>query len=314
MRRSVGLILVAVLALAACSKVDRPPIERVSGTIGTSGDAGSVAAGNETTPGSGDVAEDGSNSTTAVTGTAGVAGSSGDPVTRGQAATAATTALDAYLDALESQDFKAAQRASTGGPSFMAGIRDVVARYNAERDGTTKLSYSGRSFTVASNGENRVTFTGSASLGSTTSGPAGSPRSDASTFEDPVVTFTAGSWRVADYLFDGAPLAHFPATSTKSVGGVDLRLRGGLSFGKLTALVIDLVSDADHGIRVDDGKITYVDGTTAESTLGALISKRPAALYFLFDRASSKPASWSAAITIDAGTKSERSANVVLRF
>ena len=311
MRRTLALLVVATLAVG-CSDAERPPIERVSGTIEPSGgsDAGNGSVGEDAAPGGpGGGTTGGDPGTTGASGGA-TAGSADGP----NEVAGATAALDAYLDALEAQDFKAAERASTGGARFMATIRDVVARYNAERDGVTKLSYSARSFTVASADRNRVAFAGSATLDSTTSGPAGSPRSDSSTFTDPHVTFSEGGWRVADFGFDGAPIAYFPASSRKEVGGVDLQLRGGLSFGTSTALVIDLITEENHGIRVDGQRLTYEDGTTAESTVGALIFKRPAALYFLFDRVTAAPASWSATVTVDGDTKNETSANVVLRF
>lgn len=126
-------------------------------------------------------------------------------------------------------------------------------------------------------------------------GPAGDPRSEARTFENPVVAFVEGQWRVADYRFDGDSIIHHPSTSSASVGGIDLRLLGALSLGKSTAIVTDLTSDADHGIRLDNEKITYAGGTTAQPTLGALSSQKPAALYFLFDRVSLPPTSWSSA-------------------
>lgn len=316
MRRAFALLVVGTLAIAGCADAKRPPIERVSGTIEpSSASAGGPIAGTPGAEGADGVATSGGAGTTAGTeGSEGTAASSPAPAGSPAQAAAATAALNEYLDALETQDFKAAQRMSTGGPRFMATVRDVVARYNTERDGVTKLSYSTRSFTVESTEPNRVTFAGTAVLKSTTSGPAGKPRSDSSTFTSPVLAWVDGSWRVTDFDFDGAPLAHFPFSSHSSVGGVDLILAGGLSFGTSTAVVIDLVSDSDRGIKVDDVHITYVDGTTAESTIGALVSKRPAALYFLFDRVDAAPASWSATVTVDEGTGSETTERVVLRF
>lgn len=223
-------------------------------------------------------------------------------------------ALNAYFDALKAEDFVGAQRVSTDGPAFMVRIRETVARYNRAKDGVATLSYAARSFQVAQNDATRVDFSGSARLDSTTSGPAGDPRKESVVFEDPVVTFANGAWRVADYRYEQRPLGHFPAASHRTVGGVDLRLPAALAFGSSTGLIVDLISDADHSIKVDNAKLTYSDGTSGSPTLGALVSDKPAALYFLFDRHDAPPRSWSADITIDGGTQNEAKASVVLTF
>lgn len=223
-------------------------------------------------------------------------------------------ALDAYLDALRAEDFAAAQRVSSGGAAFMARVRDLVSRYNKERDGDTDLRYSTRSFLVGSSTATRVAFAGQARLDSTTSGPAGPPQKESTRFEDPVVAFSDGSWRVTDYGCNGQPLGSFPASSRESLGGVDLRMPGALSFGKSTGLIVDLVSDGDHSIKIDQARLHYADGSTAAPKLGALISTKPAALYFLFDRRASAPTRWTATVTIDGGTDHEAKADVVLPF
>lgn len=337
MRQFLVLLVAAASVVGACGSTDRPPIERVSGNIGASDGAasgtgatgaadgqgttggqgmtgpgiatGSIAAGGSAGTAAGTGGGDGSGSSAGSAGS--VAGSSGDAADRGQMATAA---LDAYLDALQAEDFAGAQRASTGGPAFMARVRDVVSRYNKERDGVTTLSYSARSFQVASNEATKVSFTGQARLEATTSGPAGDPQKESALFESPVVSFSNRSWRVGDLRYNGQPLRYFPATSHTSLGGVDLRLPGALSFGTSTGLIVDLVSDGDHSIKIDKAKLHYADGSSASPKLGALISKKPAALYFLFDRSASAPTRWTATVTIDGGTSREARADVVLRF
>ena len=324
MRRLVALVMVVTLAGAACSTTDRPPIERVAGNIGASdqSDGGSATDGGGTSDGTVGGASGSASGTTVdgATGGATTGGSTDGTSTPTESsdgparAHAATAAVDAYFDALEAEDFRAAQRVSSGGPAFMARVRDAVSRYNKERDGATQLSYTARSFQVASNEPTRVTFTGQATLESTTSGPAGPAQKDSARFENPVVTFSNGTWRVTDFRYDGQPLGHFPASSHKELGGVDLRLPGALSFGSSTGLIIDLISDGDHSIKVDKATLHYADGSTGVPKLGALVSKKPAALYFLFDRKASAPTSWTADVTIDGGTSKQTTASVTLGF
>lgn len=328
MRQILAVFVAALGVLGACSRTDRPPIERVSGNIGASDGTASVAGdrgGTVPTGGSGRLAA-GPTTTGGVDGSeAGAAGGSGSSASSGTSGTgsstdtavrnqAATAALDAYFEALKAEDFAGAQRVSTGGAAFMARVRDLVSRYNKERNGVTTLSYSTRSFQVASSTASKVTFSGQAKLDSTTSGPAGPPQKESTLFENPAVTFSSGAWRVVDYDCNGQPLGYFPATSHETVGGVDLRLPGALAFGRSTGLIIDLVSDGNHSIKVDKATLHYADGSTASPKLAALISAKPAALYFLFDRASTKPTSWTATVTIDGGTSKAATANVVLSF
>ncbi len=300
MRRPLALLVALGVVVSACSgSHDRPPLERVTGTIGASGTDGGA--------GSTDGAGTASTATTQPAATTSTVAA--DAPAR---LAAADAALAAYFDALQSEDFAAARRVSRAGAQLMVTIRDAVARYNAERDGVSELSYSARSFTAATNESGRVTYTGRAQLDSTVSGPAGDPHRESARFEDPVVTLVDGAWRVTEFRYDGEPLAHRPATSSRTVGGVQLHLEGALSFGHSTGLVIDLVTDADHDIKVDKARLVYADGTSATPTLGALISKKPAALYFLFERVASPPVRWTATVTIDAGTTTEASADVVL--
>lgn len=320
MRRALALVLALALVVGACSKDERPTIERVTGRIGASGSGGSTDASGTGSDGTGGAAgtaggdAGGAAGGTTGTGSASTGGSGGagaDAVARQAAAEAV---LNAYFDALEAQDFGAAQRASTGAPQFMARVREVVNRYNTERDGTTQLSYTTRSFQVASNEATSVAYMGSAQLDSTVSGPAGDPQKESALFEHPVVSLVNGSWRVAAYMYDGQPLDLAPSTSSKEVGGVDFRLQGALSFGTSTGLVIDLVTDNDHGLKVEGVQLTYADGTSSAPKLSALISKKPAALYYLFDRRASRPTAWTATVTIDAGTKDEAKATVTLKL
>lgn len=303
MRRALALLLVAALALGACSRSNPPAVDDVAGTIEPSpaGDGGATDASTDAT----DAPE--------VPTTAPGGGGGADPGA-GTSTAAADQALAAYFDALVAQDFEGARRVSTGGAHLMTRVRELVSRYNAEREGVSTLRYSARSFTVGSGGATSVSYTGDARLELTVSGPAGDPYSEAVLFEDPVVVLEQGTWRVADYRYEGQPLAHHPAASTEAVAGVELRLQGALGFGTATGVVIDLVTDSDHGIKVDDVELRYADGTTAPSTFGALVSHQPAALYFLFDRAGARPTAWSGTVTIDEGTTSQVTMDVVLRF
>jgi len=302
MRRAVTLLLAVVLAVGACSKDDRPTLERVSGSIGASDDgvAGDVPAGGA------DGEVDGATTSTAPVTTV------APPRDESARVAAADAALAAYLDALQAEDFAAAQAVSSGGARFMAQIRDVVARYNAERDGVSTLKYSARSFRAGSTDATSVAYVGSARLDSTVSGPAGDPYSESALFENPVVSFADGRWVVSAYLYNGQPLANYPAESRDTVGGVALELQGALTFGASTGVVIDLVTDSDHAIKVEGAQLTYADGSQAPFTFGALISRKPAALYYLFDASTSRPVRWSAKVTIDSGTTSEISEDVVL--
>jgi hypothetical protein len=318
MRRTALLLVALTLASAACSQPHRAPLERVTGTIGASpgGAAGAASAeGVGEAPGAGIGSSPSS--------PAGPGESTGVPATTTKTPVAtdgparlaaADVAMTAYFDALKAEDFVAAQNVSAGGARLMTGIRDVVARYNAERDGVSKLTYAVRSFHVASNEPTRVSYAGSARLNSTVSGPAGDPHDESTLFENPTVSLVDGTWRVADYTYDARPLGYYPATSRQDVGGVRISLRGGLSFGTSTGLIVDLSSDADHTIKVEKAQLTYANGTTAAPSLRALITGPPAALYLLFDRIDAKPTAWSATITIDGGTSRQASANVVLKL
>lgn len=306
MRRAVTLVVAAVLVLGACSKGERATLERVSGSIEPS-------AGE--TPGESPVGETSEDTSAATASTAPVTATTiGAPLDDAARVAAADAALATYFDALEAEDFATAEGASAGSARFMARVRDVVARYNAERDGVSTLSYSERSFGAGSAAATSVAYVGSARLDSTVSGPAGDPYSESVLFENPVVSFADGRWAVSAFLYNGQPLASYPAESSETVGGVELELQGALTFGTSTGLIIDLVTDSDHGIKVEHAQLTYADGSTAPSTFGALISRRPAALYYLFDAGTSRLVSWSATVTIDAGTTSEISKDVVLEL
>ncbi len=352
MRRAAALSV--VLVLAACSDVDRPPIERVSGSIGPSavasgeggfeatspaddgfidGDGNVIAGGGSASGGGpGTAGTGGTGGTSGTGGAGGSAGTGGSTAggTGGSTATggavvastpeeasrieAATQALNAYFDALQAEDFLAARRASADGPQLMAVIRSAVARFNAERDGRSELSYSSRSFEVASHEAERVTFTGSARLESTVSGPAGDPVRESVLFENPVVTLSNGSWHVVDYQYDGHPIEAHPSTARRTVGGVKLRLTGALSYGGTTALVIDLESDRDRAIKVEGVQLRYDNGSSAAPRRSVLISRNPAALYFSFARSTARPVSWTGTVVIDGGTPQETREDVVLSF
>lgn len=301
MRRAVTLVLAAALVLGACSKGERPTLERVSGSIepsagdppGESGGAGteeSSAASASTAP------------TTTV----------GAPPDDASRVAATDAALAAYFDALQAEDFAAAEAVSSGGAQLMARVRDVVARYNAEREGVSTLRYAARSFRVGSTDATSVAYVGSARLDSTVSGPAGDPYSESALFENPVVSLADGRWGVSAFLYNGQPLASYPSDASATVGGVELRLQGALTFGTSTGLIIDLVTDRDHGIKVEHAQLTYADGSNGPFTFGALISRKPAALYYLFDAHTARPVRFSATVTIDAGTADETSKDVVL--
>lgn len=303
MRHALALLLAAALALGACSGTKPPKVDDVAGIIEPSptGDGGgtdvSTAATDApdvpaTTPG----------------------GASGAEQEGSTSVAAANQALTAYLDALVAQDFETAQRMSTGGAQLMTRVRELVSRYNAEREGVSTLRYAARSFTVGSGGTTTVSFVGGARLELSVSGPAGDPYSESVLLEDPVVVLDQGAWRVADYRYEGQPLAHRPGSSSHRVAGVELRLGGAMGFGTTTGVVVDLVTDSDHGIKVDDVQLRYADGNTAPSTFGALIAQQPAALYFLFDRADAEPTAWIGTVTIDQGTTSEVTMDVVLSF
>ncbi|MFZ6004340.1 MAG: hypothetical protein ACOYXM_10465 [Actinomycetota bacterium] len=302
MRRIAVLLVAIVLTSTACSKADRPTLADVAGTIGPSASGGA--------PGPGDTATNGLASTT----------STSPPVSSGGGTEsvppdpAAAEVLDVYFDALLAQDFEAAEQASIGSAQFMVRVRDLVARYNAEREGVTDLKYLERSFEVASSARDNVAYVGKARLDSTVSGPAGEPHTESELFENPVVSSQGGRWLVAAYMYNGEPLEHHPASSRATVGGVELRLAGALAFGTSAGLVVDLVTDSNHGIKVEEARIRYADGGVSASTFGALISSKPAALYYRYERSSSRPVSWEATVTIDEGTASEVTKEVTLDF
>ena len=302
MRRTLTVVLALVLVVGACSKPERPALERVTGEIGPSG----TNVGDDPTTGS-DGAGTSSSSTVPVPSDPGTSGDTPSPP-------AVADALTRYFDALQAEDFATARRVSTGSARFMAGVRDVVARYNAERDGVTTLKYSARSFRVGFSDATRVAYVGTARLDSTVSGPAGDPHSESALFENPVVSFERGGWFVSDFSYDGEPVDLYPSTASEKVGGVALHLEGALSFANDTGIVIDLVTDASHAIKVENVRLSYADGSTATPTLGALVSTKPAALYYLFARTGATPVAWTATVTIDADTPSQASEAVVLRF
>lgn len=302
MRRVAELLVALAVVVGACSKPERPSVERVTGTIGAS----EAGGGGASTDGGPDATAPGATTTTTATSPA--------PTDEASIAAAADAALNAYFDALKAEDFAAAQSVSSGGASFMAQVRELVTRFNTEREGVATLSYPERSFRVGSVDGGAVAFVGRARLDSTVSGPAGDPHSDSALFENPVVTFEDGTWHVSSYTYDGQPVEHHAANAAEVVGGVELRLRGALSFGSNTGLVVDLVTDADHAIRVDEVTLEHSDGASIPSTFGALISHKPSALYFLFERGAGRPVAWTATVTIDEGTASEVTEKISLRF
>lgn len=303
MRRPAAVALVVlVIVAAACSKAERPTLERVEGTIPPSAEATvSTALGV-------DGAAEGSTGSTAPpeVGSGTVADGSPSP--------SVDDAMQRYFDALAAQDFATARRVSGGSAQLMARIRETVARYNAEREGVGELHYSARSFRVGLADENRVAYLGSARLELTVSGPAGEPYTESALFENPVVTRVDGVWRLTDFSNDGQPVDLHSSSASERVGAVDLRLAGGLAFGPTTGVIIDLVTSSNHAIKVDKAQLTYADGTSASPTLGALVSTEPAVLYFTFERSSAGPVTWTGTVTIDEGTADEVTEVVVLRF
>ncbi|MGQ0830466.1 MAG: hypothetical protein ACT4OV_02200 [Microthrixaceae bacterium] len=302
MRRFAVLLVAVALASTACSKPERPTLDDVAGTIGPSASDGSSGSPSTTAAGGA--------STTSTSPPA----SSGGGNEQVPPDPAAAEVVDVYFDALLAQDFEAAERASTGGARFMVRVRDLVAHYNAARDGVTELKYLERSFKVASSARDTVAYVGKARLDSRVSGPAGDPYTESELFENPVAAVQAGRWAVAAYLYKGEPLELHPASSRASVGGVELRLAGALGFGTSTGVIVDLVPDGDHSIKVEEARIRYADGSVGASTLGALISEEPAALYYRYDRSASRPVTWEGTVTVDGGTTSAVTKKVSLKF
>lgn len=304
MRKLAAVALVALVALVAsgCSKAARPSLgEEVSGQLGAGPTSTTAPAGT---------------TTSVATSTAGGGGTGGQGAPGGVrtgGAAAATATLDAYLDALASESFARAGELSSGGPHFLTEILDLVRRYNAEHEGTTKVTTKKRSFTAGPLRDNAVRYTGEAVLSSRTSGPAGDPITEVRTFANPLLRRGSG-WLVTDLTYGGKPLVHFPANDSAEVGGVRFTLQGALSFGEKTGVVVGAEADETHEFSAEEIVLVYPDGTRVPKTLGALIGHRPAALYLNFPRRDDRPAHLEMQIALDNGTPVELTQTVTLTF
>ena len=308
-------VLVTVLVAGACAGGDRPTLGEVAadGAIGGSvardvdadgdGDGNDLAATTEPTrsPPSANAGTPSPDEQAPP-----VNGGGGD------ASASATAALAIYFDALQQEDFTTAQASSVAGPQFVARIRELVSMFNAQRDGMTTLSYAERDFSVGESMPSVVRFRGAARLSAEVSGPAGDPKSSEALFEDPVVGLAGSSWLVNNYLYDGQPLAFFPASSQASMDDVVLTLQGVVSFGDATGLIIEVQSGSSHRLTVQDTHLMDGDGSPLTNRIGALVGTNPAHLLFTYQRAGSQPLRWEGEVTLDAGSDGESSQTITL--
>lgn len=194
----------------------------------------------------------------------------------------------------------------------MARVRGVVASYNAEQGGRSTVVAPERAFRFMTGDASTVAFAGRARMVTSVRGPAADPHEESALFEAPVVVFQAGAWRVSSFRYDGRPIEHRPSSATERVGAVELRLAGALSFGESTGVLLDLVTDGDHAIRIENAQLRYGD-VSAPSTFGALVPSE-SALYFLYDRRDATPTAWTALVIVDAGTPEQAQREITLRF
>lgn len=307
MNRWLAVALVAALWLSSCSDPgassgsdsaeagstestalsDPPPADDTgTGAIG----AGGEPADDPASTGDGGVQPDPSPSSTTRP------GSNGD--LDATTSTEARQALDVYLDALVDEDFVAAVNASRNGPELFAIIRSVVSDHNRAAGASTELRYERRGFDVAVASDDAVTFSGDAELVAEVRGDGEPPRTSTDVIADPVLRRSERGWRIDDFSVDGRPIVPFPAHGSRQVEGVQINLVGGLAFGNVIGVVIGLVGDGEHTIRIADDRLRAGD-LEARSDIGVVVAGQPGRAYFAYPRRDIRPDEWHATITID---------------
>lgn len=296
-RRNVAvLVLTASLVLAGCG-----------GGGGDDDDTGGGGARGRVTPGSSTTAPDDAASATSTTGGGTATSAANGPATTattvaaGPAAAAspqaapATAALNEYLDALAAERYGDAMRVSTDGPRMLAFVRSLLKGFNDTQGARSTLTYTARSFTVATAAADRVAFSGRAVLQTTTQAGERSGTSSAE-LTDPAVRFGT-TWRVAELTLDRRPVTYHP--SGREVrhpkAPLTLRIVGALNSGTSTAVVVELRPDSPAEIQIDEDALKYSTG--ARNSTVRLLSGSFA--YFSYKRQDDRPTEWRAVVTVD---------------
>lgn len=213
-------------------------------------------------------------------------------------AVAARTALDTFLDAIAAGEYPTALSLSRDALRALAVVRSIVAAGNAERGGTTTSTYRRRWFEVALATPDMVRFRGDATLTSVVSGSGGPPVSTTATVSDVIVRRGADGWRVADASYNEAPILTFPATSTTTVGPIQIKLTGAIAFGGSLGVVVRLTATGDHSVDVADDALRIND-EQARSTTRLVVGGQPGYIYLSYPRRDTRPTAWRATITVD---------------
>lgn len=296
-RNAAVLVVTAGLVLAGCGGGGNDDDD-----AGRGGAKGRVAPASSTT-----APDDSAASATSTTGggpATSVAGGPATPATTvasGAAAAAspqaapATAALNEYLDALAAERYGDAMRVSTDGPRMLAFVRSLLKAFNETQGGRSTLTYTARSFTVATAAADRVAFSGRAALQTTTQAGERSGTSSAE-LTDPAVRFGT-TWRVGELTLDRRPVTYHP--SGREVrhpkAPLTLRIVGALNSGTSTAVVVELRPDSPAEVHIDEDALKYSTG--ARNSTVRLLSGSFA--YFSYKRQDDRPTEWRAVVTVD---------------
>lgn len=283
--RSIAGVVASVSLLLACSSGPAKNTRAEGGIAGVRSSAAGGASG--TAPGAG-----GATSPPAQPG--GQPGAGAQP----PEVAAARAALDTYLDALAANDFTRALSVSGDAVGSLTVVRSIIHTSNAARGGSTTSTFEERAFDPAGSSADTVRFSGRAALASTVSGPAGPPAAKTDTFSDMVVRRDGSAWRVTAATYNGQPLVSYPASSSSTVGPVQVTLAGSLAFGNSLGVIVQLVASGDHRVGVSDARLR-TSGAEAASSSAFVVPGQPGFVFSTFPRRDERPSQWNATITVD---------------
>lgn len=209
--------------------------------------------------------------------------------------TAAQTALDAFLDGLQAEDYQGAIRASADGPRLLAFVRSLLKALNQQAGATSTFTYAERRYTPAAVTAERVVLTGKAVLRQTTVTKTGERQSTEVDLGEAAVVLRSGRWYVAELVWEGKPVEFTPSSAEAELSqGVKARLAGVVRFGSTAAVVVGFQTDKNLAVRIEKDRLRG-GGYDNASTFRALVNG-----YGLFNyvRKGGVPRTWTAEIAV----------------
>lgn len=215
-------------------------------------------------------------------------------------AAAARQAFDAWLGAVVQRDVPTMLNRSIGAAAALGALKITADQIVASGGSRVSAEVTSSKLTPPRVEPTVVTFDGEVDVRTTVSGPKGTtPTQDRIT--GPVqVRNDAGTWKVANFTYDGAPLVYYPEGAEQTVNGVHLVVAFLLSNAATTNAVVRVYADSPNRTAVLQ-RVTLITASGATHDGRAFFGRGVPAGVVGFPRVDDRPARLDATFQSSAG-------------